>query len=243
MPLTQSLGVVISLIQNFQFVVPILAIEGPFIIALIIGAVATIVEEIVSKLFKTLANLAIPIFVLTFGYVAAVFFFWPQIAGFFGNLFQIPVVAPDAFVIFSNLPLLLDIGITFGILYLVIMGSVFVSKKFFKEGIMQDAGSVIIGPLGEELLYRYLMLSICFALGFDLTVAIFIQAVLFGYCPNHVIQKDSEGKWTGAYRPFLAFSLGILWGFFAVKFGIVFSFVMHALGNLVGTIIVKVTHH
>lgn len=226
---------IFRLLIGFRPVVPIFSISGTIAIGIVICIVANIIENLAEALFLRLKRYSKAIFILSLIYIGIIFYAYTPLAQFFGAALGLDVSMVDALSIFSEPYLLASIIIIYFIAWFIMGLALTTFVKLSKEDWIRTIRSIVVGPLGEELVYRYLMLGIMVLAGINIINAIIFQALLFACAPNHLLQKNN-GLWTGYYRPALAFSSAIVWGFCAIVFGIVFTWAMHALGNLIGTL-------
>jgi len=178
------------------------------------------------------------IFAGFFAFAGGVLYFFEQITSFLSGFFSF--ITPGSFFPLTGVgPLVFEILA----LYLVLGGALFVLTLILfrsaKAEILQDIRTILYYPAMEELIYRFLILSLLLANNIAIPTAVGITAVLFALAPGHVFQKNM-GSWSGYYRPYDTLIFGILWGFAAIHFGILYAFAMHAIGNLIGAICAKI---
>jgi len=204
------------------------------IFLIILSALSILLEITGMKLIKYKYY----IFAGFFAFGGAILYFFEPITNFLSSFLSF--ITPGSFFPLTGVgPLVFEILV----LYILLGGVLFVLTLILfrsaKANILQDIRTILYGPAMEELIYRFLILSLLLANNISIPTAVGITAVLFGLAPNHVFQKNMS-SWSGYYRPYDAFIFGILWGFAAIHFGILYAFAMHAIGNLIGAICAKI---
>ena len=203
------------------------------IFLIILSALSMLIEIAGMKLIKYKYY----IFAGFFAFGGAVLYFFEPITSFLSGFFSF--ITPGSFFPLTGVgPLVFEVLM----IYVLLGGILFLSLallRLSKTNIVQDIRTIIYGPAIEELVYRFLILSLLLANSITIPTAVGITAVLFALAPYHMLQKNM-GSWSGYYRGYDTLIFGILWGYAAIHFGIIYAFAMHAIGNLIGAICAKV---
>jgi len=218
-------------ISNFQSPVPLLNITStiwvPFVLMIAVGLVTYVKSKILYRVEKK--NLKIIIFACFFPFAALFFVFYPYIIQFFAYVFQINVSTTpiSAFSVFKNIGAVLTTLLVYVIL-VVPMAAIRLftakNKKFSKISVR------FIGPVMEEVIYRYVLLGVLLAFNIEVLAAIPFVSLIFALAPNHTMSKNKNG-WTGFYRPYYVIIYGFVFAFCALQYGLIASMLIHILNN------------
>lgn len=88
------------------------------------------------------------------------------------------------------------------------------------------------GPVYEEVVYRFILISFLVFLGFTLYESLPFICLLFALAPNHTLSFGEEG-WDGYYKMYYTFILGIILGFIVIEFGIIIAIMSHIFYNTI----------
>lgn len=108
---------------------------------------------------------------------------------------------------------------------LLILGLVFI--KMNKGFIL----FVIIAPLIEEPFYRYFLFERLGDTGFNQITIVFITSIIYAFALYHILQKIMNKEIFSQY--FFLIIWGVVFSIAYIKYGLIFSILLHAIGNLV----------